>query len=74
MTVMLRPRNSLARTWTSPSTPALEAMYGPYVGNDLAMTLEENMMMRPPAEVWRAACARTTNEPRKFVAITLSKS
>ena len=29
LTVMLRPRNSFARTWTSPSTPAFEAMYGP---------------------------------------------
>ncbi len=29
LTVILCPRSSLARTWTRPSTPALEAMYGP---------------------------------------------
>jgi hypothetical protein len=29
LTVILRPRSSFASTWTKPSTPALDAMYGP---------------------------------------------
>src|ERR1700704_5515747 len=48
LTVIWRPRSSLASTRTSPSTPAFEAMKAPYPGNDLAMTLLENAMIRPP--------------------------
>ena len=38
------------------------------------MTLVESAMMRPPSPTCAAACASTRKAPRRFVAITLSKS
>jgi hypothetical protein len=49
---------------------AFEATYGPYVGKDLAITLVEKAMMRPPETTCCAACDSTRNVPRRFVAIT----
>ena len=60
LTVISRPRSSLASVWTSDSTAALDALYAPYLGNDFATSLLEKAMIRPPRVMRRALSAITT--------------
>ena len=64
LTVMSRPRSSLARMRVSASTAALDAVYALSAGGASRTTCEDTLTIAPPPRTRRAACWLTTNVPR----------
>ena len=64
LTVMSRPRNSLARMRVSTSTAALDAAYALSSGGATRTMLVDTLTIEPPSRTRRAACWLTTKLPR----------